>query len=127
MASKSSIPSDETFKSWSRGKCLYQCSVCEIFIHDSGHFVKHISSAHKMSKKMYLSSFSDPCTFEVKMTCKICDQLLRHDRRTMRKHMDEIHRLELEEYFKRFHSNETFKPAKVVFKTNYLYKYFKWN
>ena len=105
--------SKESFSAWSSGKCFYKCSVCLIVIYESEQFFRHVRSAHKMSKKMYHSSFSDPCILEVKMTCKICDESLRHDLYTMRKHMEDVHQMELEDYFRKCHLQDTEKPTQV--------------
>jgi hypothetical protein len=89
----------EDFETWSSGKCLFICSVCLFESRNSSEFWRHASSEHNLGMSEYKDQFSDPCVERVKLECKICFKILRHDPANLGVHFSSIHGLEVKDYY----------------------------
>ena len=95
--------SDETtFENWSRGRCLFVCSVCLFEVRDSAAFWSHALTEHNKDPSAYKAEFDDPCVEKIKHECKMCSKVLRHDPVSVSKHTTKAHGLSIEKYFDKF-------------------------
>ena len=88
-----------TFTTWSKGRCLFVCSVCLNETRESTEFWRHSSSEHDLEEEDYKSKFGDPCVESVKTQCKICGNSLLHDLPFIELHTSEVHKLSAKAYF----------------------------
>jgi hypothetical protein len=90
------------FDTWSRGKCLYVCSVCLWESRNVNQFWKHSMGSHQLSIADYKSQHGDPCIEKTTTECKSCFKILRHDPGSLENHVSKLHQLTLREYFDSF-------------------------
>ena len=93
---------DSDFEAWSRGKCLYVCSICLWETRNCNEFWKHSLGSHQLSIADYKSHHGDPCIERNTTECKSCFKILRHDPGSLENHVAKMHEMTLKEYFDSF-------------------------
>ena len=94
---------DETdFDNWSRGRCLFVCSVCLFEVRDSSTFWSHALVEHSKEPDEYKDEFDDPCVEPVNHDCKVCSKVVRHDPSSISKHTTKAHDISIEKYFEKY-------------------------
>jgi len=90
------------FVNWSKGRCLFVCSVCLKETRESAEFWQHAAVDHNFEPDEYRSQFGDPCVEPDTTECKICSKKLRHDITDIDTHTTKVHQLSVKSYFEKY-------------------------
>ena len=78
--------------------CVQLCALCRKQCNVKGNFIKHIQTAHSMTKEEYETKFGNSEVVSRKFTCELCSKELKHNRNSLTSHMKMVHLISWKEY-----------------------------